>query len=292
MFFKKLRGDEKAATAVEYSILAASVATGILISVLSLGNNVGANFCKVSNALGSASTSCSVVMNNANNVPAAIDPVFVPASQGGQDTTFMGNMGLFGGLGGVLSQVLSDINSKDPIRGIYGMKYDTNNELSSIGTGYNPTVREGNNIESYSALLQGLQNGTYTWGDNTSDEDGKYQLVTRGTNAWNNDPNVSEATFENNFYNNTVPSGVAGMNGKGTMFQIVTNSGQVYNINGGAYLLANEQNGGTGTNFMSVTNANTGQIVEKASGSFSNGVDSNNNYTATTNNVKTSGFNP
>lgn len=50
-FFKKLLGDTKGATAIEYGLIAALIAVAAITAMQSLGNNLGGTFNKVSNEM-------------------------------------------------------------------------------------------------------------------------------------------------------------------------------------------------------------------------------------------------
>lgn len=61
-FFKKLRRDEKGATAIEYGLIAALIAVAAITAMSGLGGQLKTTFEKTSTALKSGNTSASGVV--------------------------------------------------------------------------------------------------------------------------------------------------------------------------------------------------------------------------------------
>lgn len=277
----------KGYSATEYAVIASLVGVAILGSLSYLSNNVSATFCRVSSIVGVIPGTCSTAMVDGHGVPVGVNSLFVPSSMGGQDSSLNGNWGPRGGLGVLIGQALSAINGNSAIKGIYGLK--TTNFIGKNNS-------TGSPVTSYSSLLQGLQSGAYSWGDNgtqyldpnttnsvssSGQSNGTMFLSTTGKNAWNNDPNVSKDTVYNAFTSGNYPSNiVSGTNGQGTMMQVVTSDGTVYNINGMARVMNNNpQYDAQGDNWVSVTNAATGKVVYTEHDTYQQNIDNGPNNT-------------
>ena len=51
-FFRKLRRDEEGATAIEYGLIAALVAVGLIVALSVLGNNLSSQFNYIGSTIG------------------------------------------------------------------------------------------------------------------------------------------------------------------------------------------------------------------------------------------------
>ena len=134
--FKKIK-DNRGATAIEYGLIASGIAVIIIGSIMTTGSNTKQTFCTIASAISGSASDCSF---SSSNDSGTVDPQFISEQDGGtgkKNATL--NNAYFNSY---IGQALSNLNSSDPIVGIYGLYNSSGKPVEAVSQ-YNSYLTNG-----------------------------------------------------------------------------------------------------------------------------------------------------